>query len=100
MSAARDQRVGIIGLGWGGLVQVPALRSAAGYELVACCGRDAGRLDETGRRWGITDLASDWREFVRRDDLDVISVATPVAQHRPMVEAALAAGKHVLCEKP
>jgi predicted dehydrogenase len=100
MTSPSEQRAGIIGLGWGSMVHVPAFRAAAGFRTVACCGRDGAKLHEAGRKWDIDDLATDWAEFVRRDDLDVISVATPVAQHRPMVEAALAAGKHVLCEKP
>ena len=37
---------------------------------------------------------------VARDDLDLISIATPVGLHAPIFLAALAAGKHVLCEKP
>jgi predicted dehydrogenase len=93
-------RVGIIGLGWGSLVHVPAFRAAAGYEVVACCARDMGRLQTIGERYGIADLSTDWQQFVKRDDLDLIDVATPVRLHRPMVEAAFMAGKHVLCEKP
>jgi predicted dehydrogenase len=93
-------RVGIIGLGWGSLVHIPAFRSTARYQVVACCARDMGRLQSVGERFGITDLSTDWQQFVRRDDLDLIDVATQVRLHRPMVEAALIAGKHVLCEKP
>ena len=98
--AERPIRVGIIGLGWGSLVHIPAFRSAAGYEVVACCARDGDRLQSLGERYGIADLSTDWQQFVKRDDLDLIDVATPVRLHRPMVEAALAACKHVLCEKP
>lgn len=93
-------RVGIIGLGWGSMVHAPAFRSAGGYELMALCGRDPGRLQAVGERWGIADLSTDWQDFVKRPDLDVISIATPVQMHRPMVEAAFAAGKHLICEKP
>ncbi|HLG74171.1 MAG TPA: Gfo/Idh/MocA family oxidoreductase [Chloroflexota bacterium] len=96
----RLARVGIAGLGWGSLVHVPAFRAADGFDVAALCGRDGGRLREAGAKWGINDLSTDWRHFVRRDDLDVISVATPPAEHRPMVECAFAAGKHVICEKP
>jgi len=98
--AERPIRVGIIGLGWGSMVHIPAFRSAAGYEVVACCARDVGRLQTVGERFGITDLSTDWKQFVKRDDLDLIDVATPIRLHRPMVEAVLMAGKHVLCEKP
>jgi predicted dehydrogenase len=92
--------VGIIGLGWGSLVHIPAFRSTDRYEVVACCARDRSRLQSVGERFGIADLSTDWQQFVRRDDLDLIDVVTPVRLHRPMVEAAFTAGKHVLCEKP
>jgi predicted dehydrogenase len=99
-TAGSPIRVGIIGLGWGSLVHLPAFRSTDPYAVVACCARDRGRLQSVGERYGIADLSTDWQQFVRRDDLDLIDVATPVRLHRPMVEAAFMAGKHVLCEKP
>ena len=93
-------RVGIVGVGWGALVQVPAYRAAAGFEPVALCARTPERLAKAAARLGIDDTSTDWRSFVQRDDLDVISVATPTALHAEMTLAALAAGKAVLCEKP
>lgn len=51
-------------------------------------------------RLGITDTSTDWETFVGRDDLDVISVATPTMLHHAMTMAALDSGKAVLCEKP
>jgi predicted dehydrogenase len=48
----------------------------------------------------MTDTSRDWESFVRRDDLDLIAVTTPVQLHHSMFLAALEAGKHVLCEKP
>lgn len=93
-------RVGIVGVGWGALVHGPAFQLVDGYELVALCGRRPGPLAAASERLGITDVSSDWETFVRRDDLDVISIVLPVGLHRPVFLAALEAGKHVLCEKP
>ncbi|MFG3022311.1 Gfo/Idh/MocA family protein [Streptomyces sp. NPDC048254] len=93
-------RVGIVGVGWGSMVQVPAFRAAGGYEVAALCARRAERVAEAGRRWGIADVSTDWRAFVQRPDLDVISVCTPTDLHHDQVLTALKAGKHVLCEKP
>jgi predicted dehydrogenase len=93
-------RVGIIGVGWGSMVQVPAFRAAGGYEVTALCSRRAERVAEAGKRWGIEDVTTDWRRFVERPDLDVISVCTPTSMHHEQVLGAIRAGKHVLCEKP
>jgi predicted dehydrogenase len=93
-------RVGVIGVGWGAHVQVPGFRAAAGYDPVALCARTPERLERTAAKLGIVDTSTDWRAFVARDDLDVISVATPTVLHREMTLAALGAGKAVLCEKP
>jgi predicted dehydrogenase len=95
-----DLRVGLIGVGWGAHVQAPAFRSVPGYDLVALCARTDASVERAGAALGIGDLSTDWRSFVQRDDLDVVSVATPVHLHHDQVLAALAAGKHVLCEKP
>jgi predicted dehydrogenase len=53
-----------------------------------------------GTRSGWRRRATDWERFVRRPDLDVISVCTPTNLHREQVLGAISAGKHVLCEKP
>jgi predicted dehydrogenase len=93
-------RVGVIGVGWGSHVQVPGFRAAQGYDPVALCARTPDRLERVAGKLGISDTSTDWESFVARDDLDVISVATPTALHRDMTLAALDAGKAVLCEKP
>lgn len=94
------QRVGIVGVGWGSHVQVPAYRAAEGYDPVALCARTPERLAKVSTKLGIEDTSTDWRSFVQRDDLDVISVATPTNLHHEITIAALEAGKAVLCEKP
>ncbi len=93
-------RVGIVGVGWGALVHVPAFRAVDGFEVRAICSRRPERVAEAAERFGISETSTDWREFVRRDDLDLISVTTPVTLHRDVAVAAIEAGKHVLCEKP
>ncbi len=97
---ADNLRVGIIGVGWGSLVHAPAYRAAEGYELVALCSRREEPLQKAGGKLGLTDLSTDWKDFVRRDDLDLISISSPADMHTEMTLAAVAAGKHVLCEKP
>jgi predicted dehydrogenase len=97
---AKPIRVGIIGVGWGAVVQTPAFRAVPEFEVAALCSRRPERVAEAGEKLGIDDTSTDWREFVQRDDLDLISVCTPVDLHADQTIAAVEAGKHVLCEKP
>lgn len=93
-------RVGIIGVGWGALVQAPAFQAVPEYELVAICSRRPDRVAKAADRLGISETSTDWQEFVRRDDLDLVSICTPTVLHHEQTLAAFEAGKHVLCEKP
>ena len=91
--------VGIIGVGVG-------RRQAQGFladdrvSHVALCDADAGRLAKAAGEAGTADTTPEWRDFLRRDDIHVVSVAAPDHLHAEMSLAALEAGKHVLCEKP
>jgi predicted dehydrogenase len=93
-------RVGLIGVGWGAVVQTPAFRMVPEFEVTAICSRQQHRVEEAGRKLGIDDVSTDWRSFVERDDLDVISICTPVDLHFEQTMAAIKSGKHVLVEKP
>jgi predicted dehydrogenase len=64
------------------------------------CGRDAAAVAAAADRFGWQDSATDWRDVVGRDDIDVVDVSSPGDTHRDIAIAALEAGKHVLCEKP
>ena len=96
----RPIRVGIIGVGWGSVVQVPAFRAVAGFEVAALCARRPERAAAAGEKLEVADVTTDWRELVSREDLDLISICTPVDLHCEQALAAIAAGKHVLVEKP
>ncbi|HXO46295.1 MAG TPA: Gfo/Idh/MocA family oxidoreductase, partial [Mycobacterium sp.] len=80
-------RVGIIGVGWGAHVQVPGFRAAKGFEPVALCARTPDRLERVATKLGIEQTSTDWPSFVTREDLDVISVATPTVLHHEMTIA-------------
>jgi predicted dehydrogenase len=55
---------------------------------------------DAAQRFGYERAESSWQAIVDAPDIDVVSVAIANELHRPVVEALLAAGKHVLCEKP
>jgi len=93
-------RVGLIGVGWGSVVQTPAFRLLPDYEVAALCARRPESVARAGEALGIADTSTDWEAFVQRDDLDLISVCTPVGLHAEQTIAAIESGKHVLVEKP
>jgi predicted dehydrogenase len=64
------------------------------------CGRDATAVRAAADRHGWASTETDWRALVERDDIDLVDICTPGDSHAEIALAALAAGKHVLCEKP
>jgi UDP-N-acetyl-2-amino-2-deoxyglucuronate dehydrogenase len=93
--------VGIIGAG--GIVRRHAYAYRSLPELakfVAVADIDESRAAAAKREHGCQDAYTDYRELLKRDDIQVVSVCTPPNVHAPIVIDALAAGKHVLCEKP
>jgi predicted dehydrogenase len=93
--------VGIIGTGWcGGIRAVACARSALVAELHIAETNDERRAEVAAATTPAT-ATSDWGKLVADDRIEAILIsATPEDKHFPMARAALAAGKHVLLEKP
>jgi predicted dehydrogenase len=103
----RPRGIGIIGTGYIGRAHAIAMRGVgtvfAEVEppvLESIADSDPTRAREAARALGFRRSTGDWRELVADPAIDVVVVATPNHLHREMVFAALAAGKHVSCEKP
>jgi len=99
--------VGMVGYAFMGRAHAQAWRNvAAFFDLprrpvrAAIAGRDRAAVEAAADRLGWASATTDWRELLRRDDIDVIDVCTPGDSHAEIAVAALDAGKHVLCEKP
>ena len=100
-------RIALIGTGFMGRMHTHAWRTAPRFfdlpltpQPALLVGHRADATAEAAARWEWPEHSVDWREAVERDDIDVIDICTPGQTHAEIALAALAAGKHVLCEKP
>ncbi|MDQ1049886.1 Gfo/Idh/MocA family protein [Streptomyces sp. V4I2] len=100
-------RVGMIGYAFMGAAHSQGWRTAGRVfdlprtpVLAALCGRDAVAVRAAADRHGWASAETDWRALIARDDIDLVDICTPGDSHAEIALAALAAGKHVLCEKP
>ena len=93
-------RVGLVGCGKIAAVHAGALATLPEAEFVACCDVDEVRARAMADAHGAPHAFSDVRELVGSGLVDAVLVCTPHPSHAPVVEAAAAAGVHVLCEKP
>ncbi|MFC5057654.1 Gfo/Idh/MocA family oxidoreductase [Saccharothrix xinjiangensis] len=75
-------------------------RSTSAVVVSAVAARDAGRAREFADRHGIARVHDDYEALLADPDLDAVYVPLPNGLHGRWTLAALAAGKHVLCEKP
>src|SRR2546423_4374999 len=84
-----------------GYTVAPRVRElAVTPRLRAISGRDADAVARAAAKYGVDESTTDWRVLVERADVDIVDVCTPPGTHAEIVEAAAAAGKAVLCEKP
>jgi predicted dehydrogenase len=91
--------LGVIGAGGFGLYALQHFTQIPGVRLVAMAGTHRPAAQATARRFGIPDI-EDVDALLARKDIDLVYIATPPFLHHPQAMAALAAGKHVICEKP
>ena len=101
-TTGRRIRVGIVGCGevtqimhWPSLFQL-----GESYEVTALCDVGTQLLETLGEQWNVKNLLTDHRELLKKDDVDAVLIANPNAFHAEVTLDAIAAGKHVLVEKP
>jgi predicted dehydrogenase len=95
-------RWGIIGTGTrGAFTHIPVLKEAPESQVLALCDVAESRLQSAASKIGhpVTTY-SDYQKLLANPDLNAVVIAVPNLLHREMLQAALQAGKHVLCEKP
>jgi predicted dehydrogenase len=91
-------RIGIVGAGFGAIGHLPALRNHPRFEVVAIASPSSAA--GIAREAGLPYAFSSCEEMLAGCSVDVVTIASPPFAHAGNVIAALAAGKHVLCEKP
>ncbi|MFI6919504.1 Gfo/Idh/MocA family protein [Nonomuraea spiralis] len=99
--------VGMIGYAFMGRVHSQAWRNVGAFfdlplapRMAVLGGRSKEHTAAAAARLGWADVETDWRELVRRDDVQIVDICTPGDSHAEIAVAALRAGKHVICEKP
>jgi predicted dehydrogenase len=103
-----DPRLGVamIGYAFMGKAHSNAWRNVASYfdvpafEQRVIVGRDPEGAAAAAVKYGWAESATDWRAVIARDDIQIVDICAPGFMHAEIAIAALAAGKHVLVEKP
>jgi predicted dehydrogenase len=104
---SQQLRVGMIGYAFMGAAHSQAWRTVnrafdlpLSAQMSVLSGRTATGVAAAAAKLGWADYTTDWRDLVARDDIDLVDICSPGDTHAEIALAALAAGKHVLCEKP
>ena len=106
-STSKTTRVGLIGCGWYGKVDLFRLIQVSPVEVVSLCDVDRNMLAEAIEMVASRQASkkkprgfSDYRTMLAEKDLDIVLIGTPYHWHCLPTIAAVQAGAHVYCEKP
>src|SRR3954467_2903368 len=100
MKSLHQMRAGVIGTGFIGPVHIEALKRL-GVQVTAICGSTKS-AKATAEKWGIPEVYGDYdhKAMLASPNVDVVHITSPNKVHVQQSLDALAAGKHVICEKP
>jgi predicted dehydrogenase len=103
----KQLNIGLIGCGFMGRTHSNAFGKVNHFfdlpykpVLKAVCARNPDTARAFAAKWDFESFETDWRELIRRADIDVIDIASPNDTHAEIALAAAKAGKMILCEKP
>jgi predicted dehydrogenase len=104
---AQQLRVGMVGYAFMGAAHSQAWRTVnhvfdlpLSARMALVSGRDPAGVAAAAAKLGWSEHTTDWHDVVSREDIDLVDICSPGDTHAEIALAALAAGKHVLCEKP
>jgi predicted dehydrogenase len=93
-------RVGVIGSGFIGPAHIESLRRLGFVEVVALAASSAESAERHARELSVPKAYGDFMDLIQDPEVEVVDISAPNIYHYPAAKAALAAGKHVVCEKP
>ncbi|WP_395146371.1 Gfo/Idh/MocA family protein [Armatimonas sp.] len=99
MSTPKMRRAIVIGAGFAGEGHTRALQHC-GVEVVGLCGREPEIVRARADTLGISLASNDWRATLEQVRPDIVAIATPAVLRREIIEAAVAQGCHLFCDKP
>jgi predicted dehydrogenase len=107
MSSKKPLRIGMVGYGFMGRAHSNGYCQANHFfdlqyqpVLQAVCARNAEKAQAFADQWGYKSIETDWRQMLKRDDIDAIDICTPNNLHKEIAIEAAKHGKMILCEKP
>ncbi len=109
MAKMRQINIALLGQGFMGRTHSNAWSQVSKFfdvpvtpVLHTVCGspKGAATLPGFAENWGWRNHSTDWKKVIASDEIDLVDITSPNYLHAPMAMAALAAGKHVSCEKP
>jgi len=105
--AKKKLNVALIGTKFMGATHSNAFRQVGRFfdlpvepVMKVICGSDPKGTKEAAEKFGWEEASTDWKKTVARDDIDMVSIASPGYLHAPMAIEAARQGKHIICEKP
>ncbi len=108
MTTQKPVNIGLVGYGFMGRTHTNGYKRANDFfpdlthrpVLKAVCGRSEDKVQAFADQWQYESTETDWRQLIKRDDIDAIDICTPNNSHAEIAIAAAEAGKMILCEKP
>lgn len=100
MATPKPVRVGFVGAGFISDYHLSGLAATGAAEFVVIASSTAEKAARQAQRYGIPYHTNDWRDVLRRDDVDAVVITTPDHTHAEIAIAAAEAGKAVLLQKP
>jgi len=96
----RAWKTAVFGSGFMGRVHMEAIRRLGDVEVVAVATSKGGGGHKLAAQFSVDRVETDYRKILDDPSIEAVHICTPNAQHFPVAQEALAAGKHVVCEKP